>query len=226
MPTLNNRADALQLAFYETPPLVGLPIPMFAALRTIPGVIVSGAGHRNGPGKGALRAELDGRSLSWKAPGSAAFGPAVIASADGNYLLEDGADRGKFLQISVQIASLRPAPIEQAIYLQDRWNAALSNLTAAEAGAGTTAVSLLELRNISAGTLTNLRGWLEPGNATLSISADGAAYSAPTTEPAGLDLGTLAAGASRRFWMKRIVAPGATANPKVFAGLHFRFDGV
>lgn len=226
MPELNSRADTLKLAFYATPPTVGISIPLLAPLRTLPGVNFGAASHRNGPGKGLLRSEADGTALSWRAPGSTVFGTPVIASVDGDYLLEDGSDPGRYLQAHVKTGYLAPAPVEQAVYLQDRWNLIFPDLTAAEAASGTTAVVALELRNVGSGSISNIRAWIEPGNADLSISGDGAAYSAPTTEAASIALGTLAAGASRRFWAKRIIAPGAAANSKVFAGLHFRFDGV
>jgi len=231
MPALNTRADALKLAFYETPPAVGLLVPMLAPLRTIPGVTILGASHRNGPGKGLLRSELDGRSISWRAPGSGTFGASVIAEADADYLLEDGEDRGKCLQVRVKTAYLRPAPIEQPVYLQDRWNLIFEDIPALLAGTGHVGGFVgvhLELRNVSPGTITNIRAWKDPASGSiLVISGDGITYTDPTTEETGLELGSLGPGATRDFYVSYYgIPPNTPSDPRIFAGLHFRFDGV
>lgn len=222
----NLRADALQLGQY-TQTGDSWNIPMMAPIRTIPGVILVDASHRNGSGKGAIRSELDGRTLRWRAPGSATFGRGVRIVADSDVLLEDGEDPGKYVRGRVRTAHLRPQPTEQAVYLQHLWNLLFGDFSAAEASAGVTQTPPnVALVNRSPQKITNVRGWISPQSPYLEISADGAAWSKPITEASAVQFGSIDAGWSVPFHARVIIPPATAFNPKAPALLHFRFDGV
>jgi hypothetical protein len=248
MPALSTKAAALHV--YRTPQAGFGLRHLMVPLRTIPGVQLTppawqgnpneetlGASDRNGPGKGAIRSEEDGRTLSWRAPESAKFGPGVDTYSDGDYLLEDGEDPGKFVQVRVTTAYLRPRPTEQPVYLQELWDGELEDFDASQAAAGAVADTNFTVENHSNTVITGVRVWIDPAATYLTISVDGGgSFIAPTTEaasvlvkpgggePDGL-LRPLAANAAGVI-LRRTIPPATAANPKVTALLHFRFDGV
>jgi len=226
MPAWYTQADALKL--HQIPPAgPAADIPLMAPIQTIPGVILLGASHRNMPGKGAIRSEGEGNRLSWRAPGSSTFGPASEVNVDSDVLLRDGDDVNRYLRARVKTAYLQGHAAERAVYLQHLWNALFSDVTAAEASTGVTKeVPNIFLRNVSAGTIYNIRAWIEPGTPYLEISPDGVAWSAPTTEATGLQLGTLLPLTNRVFRQRSVIPPATAYNPKVQALIHLRFDGI
>lgn len=225
MAAWHTRADALKLMVDHS--IVGsiYDAALMAPIRTIPGVILVDASHRNGPGKGAIRSELDGRTLRWRAPGSATFGPGVAVAADADVLLEDGEDHGKYVRAHVKYTYLQ-ATSERAVYLQRLWNLILADIASVDALAGVVAHRTdLILHNPSPGKIRNVRSWIEPGTDFLQISQDGAVFSAPTSEPTGLDFGSLDPAADTPFYT-RLTIPAATGyRPQVETLLHFSFDG-
>ena len=232
---------------YPTPSVPVDPPPvdlrrLQVPIRTIPGVIlglplsgVLGASDRNGPGKGAIRSERDGRTLSWRAPGSAKFGDGVTVTADSDVLLEDGEDTGKFVQARIKVAHLQPRPTERAVYMQERWNGNFSDVTANEASAGTETNFPFTAINRSSFTIHGVRVWLDDVAAPYLSLSVGGAYSTPTTEETALLIpvsGGFPDGALQPTWanlgsftVKRTIPPATAFNPKVLALLHFSFDG-
>lgn len=241
MPAVDTRAGALHVFLT---PVVGFGKRLLMVpIRTIPGVIlglpfsdVLGASDRNGIGKAALRAEGDGNRLSWRAPGSNQFGPSHEVNVDSDVLLEDGGDRGKFVQARVKTAYLQPQPIERPVYLQERWNNNFLDVAAAAASAGAVKTISYTAENRSGTSLVATKVWLDASAPYLSISVDGVGYSTPTTEAAGLLLlgsggsapGVLFPGAVNNalILVKRTIPPATTYNPKVLMLLHFRFEGI
>lgn len=225
MPEWNSKADALQLWFSQ-PVGTAWRIPLAIPIRTIPGVIIVDASHKNGTGKGAIRSEGDGNRLAWRAPLDTFFGPAVEVNADSDVLLEADADPGKYIRTHVKTDYLQPGPSEQTVFLQDSWTGLTQDIAAADAAAGVTqeAVNLI-LRNMSSRNIYWISAWLEPGTLYSQISTDGVAWSAPTTEATGLVFGDLVPGAGTAFYYRVVIPPATDYNPKVPALLHFRFYG-
>jgi hypothetical protein len=242
MPAVNQKAGALHVFS-----LAAGGRSLMTPLGTIPGVTLRvsgaladliGAADRNGPGKGTLRSEGDGTFIAWRAPGSARFGPAVDGHADGDYLLEDGEDPGKYVQARVKAAYLSPKPVERPVYLQHNWENDWLDVGAEDAAAGVTQVRQFNAENYGGAAISNTRVWVDAAAAYLSIAVDGAGgpFSTPTTEAAaprikvtgGEPDGLLRPDALNqgRFWVRRIIPPGAPANPKVLSLLHFSFDGI
>jgi hypothetical protein len=151
----------------------------------------------------------------------------VDAYVDGDYLLEDGEDPGKYVRTRVRSAYLQPQPVERPVYLQHLWNILFVDIEAGEAAAGITREAVdLFLKNPSPQRVHNVRAWIEPGTPYLQISPDRAVWSSPTTEAAGLQLGGIAAGGSVTLGARIVIPPATSFNPKVGALLHFAFDGV
>ncbi len=114
------RGDALRLE------LAGVELRGLRAVGAIPGTLVLAAGGANGTGTGRLRSWGDGTFLSWQAPGSATPGPEALIPSDGDWILEDGEDRAKWIRLRVWTASLVAGPAEALVRLQDRYGAGVA----------------------------------------------------------------------------------------------------
>jgi len=243
MPGIDTKAGALHV--FRTP-IVGQGVrTLFRALGSLPGVIFSvpfsgvfGASDRNRPGKGALRAEDDGKSLSWRAPGSSAFGSGVRVIADSDVMLEDGEDPGKFIQVRIKTVYLRPAPNEIRVDLQKpRTNVELVDITAAQAAAGGVFTLDYTAENRSGGVIRGTKMWIGQQAPYLSLSVDGGgSYLTPHSEAEAMLLpvsdgsppGFLRPAAANfaAFKLRRTIPAGTKADPRVLGLLHFSFDGV
>ncbi len=222
MAAVNSKADALQVLLATGDAAADLPV-----IGTIDGVIVKGASHTCGPGKGVLRSERDGRTLSWRAPGSTRFGPPVDTYADGQYLLEDGESPAKYLHVDVRTSYLQPRPTESPVYIQEYWNLGIKNISAAEAaGYDETVSTAFYLKNLSQSVLTNIRAWVDPASTYWEIRGQAPdPWVKPTTEEAALALGDLAPGAQRTFLQRHRHSGPIAAVARQPAIVHFRFDG-
>jgi len=222
------RAD--QLHIYFTADVA----PYMPPIRTLPGVILSavlfsrlGGSYRNGTGRGQLQAEDDGKLLSWRAPGSTKFGPGVRVSADGEHLLEDGEDPGKFLHADVVHAHLPSGPMMQPVYFQEVRNAYFAaDISAAQAAAGSTLTFTFTAKNIGTSLIYNVKVWLDVLTPYLSISGDDVTYVTPKTEGEALVLGNVNGGATKTFYVKRTIPAGSEADGRVRAWLRASWDGV
>jgi hypothetical protein len=173
---------------------------------TVPGVSVTLASENNGPGIGHLRYRQG--SLSWKAPGSATFGPDQNVAAGGEWIVVDGDDGNKFLRVSAFPAFLPVSDTSAAVRMKVRpgvWVVPTAFLVVNGGRVRTagvppyTAQGYQRLYNRSTSTnLTNVRAWLEAGAGfndylTISDSASGP-WVAPVTELTGLALAAIPKG--------------------------------
>lgn len=217
------RADSLRME------VSAVEVVHLTAVGTLPGVAVLAVAGRNGPGTGRLRSQgADGTLLSWRAPGSAVWGPDVDASLDGIYLLEDGADAGKWARVQTYGAHMTPAADEAEVLLVDRYNNEIGSddLTAAEASAGDVETYTVDLANDNPVGLSNLRVWLDAAVVDLEISDDGAAWVSPTSEAAALVLPPLAGGANDVLHFRRTIGAASPADPAVLNDVRLAFNAI
>lgn len=194
---------------------------------SIPGVVPLAIAGRNGPGYGRLRSTGDGTWLAWTAPGSATPGVPVYCGSDGTYLLEDGADRSKWIRVQVY-ASYLGNPTETRVALGDRWNNPIGHddVTESEADAGDVETYTLTLTNDSAVLLSQIAAWLDDDVEDLEISDDGSTWVSPTTEATGLEFDDLAPGYSHTLHLRRTIAASSAADPDVLNHVLLAFSGL
>jgi len=213
---------------------MGDEIPCLRAVGTIPGVVVLAAAGRNGPGAGQLRSYGDGALLSWRAPGSSFEGAPVTCAADGEYLLEDGAEANKWLRVHVYRAHLC-GPSQASVLLEDLYNnaIAITDIDGLAAEIGSDDEQWVDLHNINSVTLGNVRAWIDPdyswdGTDGLQIRKSGGAWKAPNAEdhPDVLIWDSLGPGQTVRLEGLRQYAAEAESDPGILARLHFGFDGI
>lgn len=216
------RGDALRIE------VSGVEVPCLVPVGTIPGVAITAAAGRNGPGVGYIRSTDDGTLLSWKAPGSRQYGDACRVQADCTGILEDGDDPEKWVRISVDYDWLQPSPSEARVYLRDLYENGVSHddVTAGEAAAGDVADYTLTLTNDSGHGMSQVKAWSAPEISTLTISDDGVAYVVRNDETNPLALADIPAGGSISFYCRRTVSAGASADTGVLSHLHFRWEGM
>lgn len=205
----------------------GEDVQHLAVLGTIRGVTPLAAAGRCGEGTGALRSlDTPPRRLQWRAPGSETWGTAVRVEADGSYLLEDGEDQHAWLRVGVDVSWLPDVPEEARVFLRDRYNAlGPDDVSAAEASAGATEALELALANVSTNMVRAVTAWLDPATEDLELSPDGSAWSAPTSEGAGLALGDVNGGASVALHVRRTIGAGAPSAAEVLNLIHLAWEG-
>lgn len=198
---------------------------LLKAVGTLPGVAVKWVAAKNGPGTGMLRASGEnGNRLSWRAPGSGTFGTAVDCSVDGTYLLEDGEDPDKFLQVQVYNSYLSGGSRDAQLYIKDVFENSISqdDITAAEAAAGNMLTWSMRLYNDGGLIASQVKIWVDAGVSDITISV-GAGYSCPTTEATALSIADIAPGGYQRFWIRRTIGAAKGYDPDVLNHLHFSF---
>jgi hypothetical protein len=192
---------------------------------TIPGVVVDAVAGLNGPGVGCLSYNATTETLAWRAPGSATFGEAVDASADGALLLEDGEDADKFCRVTVYADYLPASHYSADVALADRFHNGMiaADVTAAQASAGATLYRNLTITCANAAGLTALAAWLDEA-AALWIDDDGVTWEQPTTEETAVVVAaSLAFEATATLGLKRVIPPSSSANPQVLDVVHLKF---
>jgi hypothetical protein len=194
---------------------------------TIPGVIPLLAAARNGPGSGYLSSSGDGTWLHWRAPGSSTVGAGIYCASDGNYLLRDGEDPGKWLRVQVDASELAGGARGETVALTDRFNnpIASDDVSAAEATAGDVETWTLTLENQSNAILSQLKVWIDPTVSNIEISDDGVAWVSPTTQSTALALPDLAVGGTDTLHIRRTITAGAGSDGDVETLLHFSYRG-
>lgn len=221
MPAQGTHADALD-TWSDTAEFASLH--WYGAVAGIRPILFSGL---NGVGVGRLRINAAGE-VSWKAPGSATYGPGVLAIAeDATVVLEDGENPGKYARVEISHDYVIGQG-EATITLTDVFDNMLSSVdvTAAEASAGDTLVVSVYLKNVSTDTLADIRVWIEDGT-YYTISLNGSDYYAPDSESHGdvLYSASLAVGASLRIYVKRVI-PGSTEfQPTMLVHLGYSWNG-
>jgi len=222
MPAIATGPDALRVE------VAAVEVDHLHLIGTLPGLVPQAVAARCGTGTGYLRGTgASGRAVAWKAPGSATWGPSETIAADGTVVLVDGDDTDKWIRISAHLSYL-VRPGEAVVRLDDRYanGPPLDDVTAAEASAGDVTTYTLALTNDSTVTLTQVAAWLDASVSGLEVSADGATWSAPTTEATALALADIAAAGSTTLHLRRTITAGASADAGVLTLIHLAFSGL
>lgn len=219
MPAVATHADALELS------LSSVEIVHLTAVGTVSGIRILFVAARNGVGMGRIR--NNGSLASWQAPGSSTWGDWAEVGTDGNYILEDGEDRDKYVRVAVLNAYLSAGFNEQRVVLQDVYDNAVSHddVTAGEATAGDVTTHNVIMTNVSTMGLSDLRVWLDAAVAGMEIN-DGSGWVSPTTESAALVFGALAPAATDTLQLRRTIGAAAPSDPDVLNHLHFSWNGL
>ncbi len=195
---------------------------------TIPGVIPLLAAARNGPGVARLSSSGDGQTLHWRAPGSTTYGVGIRCLVDGDYLLQDGEDRGKWLRVTVDVSELASGARETVVELSDVFGnpIATDDLTAGEATAGDVETYTVDLENQGNSILSWLTIWIDSGVSSIEISDDsGGPWVTPKSETTGLVLPDLLPGVTDTLHVRRTIAAAAGSDGSVLTYLHTKYRG-
>lgn len=201
--------------------LASPPSPAIAGL-----TILDARGHAS-YGTGALRWTHTTNALSWKRPGGVTFAGSVF-STDGVYAIGDS---GGYLIVQIVIANMPASSFDSSVDITPAINKTFDNISPTQSLLGYVDYRCFYLRNTATvGSAVDAKMWIKKqpdGEDTLSIALDpsgingtalqlideedsttvlsGLTWSAPSTQSAGLLLGTLAAGDYRAFWVRRTV---------------------
>jgi hypothetical protein len=211
------RADALQW-WLSTGRLEGS-----SSLGTVPGCALTRPAVRNGEGCGFLVA--DGDFLTWRAPGSSSYGAPVDVSEDGDYLIEDGDDQSKFIEVGVHADYLPSGTDEGRVFLQRNYEAGLE-INAAIAESGNTSSATVYLRNASVHDVHGVKAWIDAGSKYCAISDDDSTWVTPHTEdaPDVLAWDTIRRGELVAVYLQRTIPAGCQSNPKIPLALYASWD--
>ena len=198
---------------------------------TITGVVIDDA-NGNALGDGSLFFDFSAKTLRWTPPSGTA-GVAVDVSVDGVFSIQ-GASDGGLLAVTVTEASLPGSDQTNTITISALTNNIFDDVSKAESDAGRIEHRALFVENAhAADSMVDVTMWISantPGQDVVNIGLDpagvnasaaviatedlvpaGVVFSNPTTEGAGLDLGTLAFGDFFAFWIRRTVPAGVSA---------------
>lgn len=206
--------------------LAASDVNFMRAVGSIAGVVVLVASANNGPGVGQILVSTGGL-IAWQAPGSLSPGVPQPCSADGTYMLEDGADRAKWIRISVTAAWLAEGGAAP-VYITDSFNAfGPDDVSAANALAGITESITFALKNMTPLVINTVRAWLDPAVAHVTISSDGTNYYDPTSETDAhvLAWATIAPGAAVNLYLRRTIAAASASNPEVLNLMQLAWNG-
>lgn len=222
------RGDGLRLQ------LAGTDVNSVAAVvlaAGLAGLVVLAAAAKNGAGIGQVTLvpalSPNPNMLRWQAPGSVTPGAAQPVTIDGDYLLEDGADRGKWIRVRVYVARL-PASGVAIVQVTDRYNElGLGDVAAADALTGTVTTTQFTLKNVSPALITGVLLWIDASVAGMSVSSDGTNFYTPTSSGDAhvLAWSSIAAGASVNLWVRRTIGSSAASNARVLHWLHYSWTG-
>lgn len=222
MAVVATHADAIRIE------LSSVEIQHLVPIGAIPGTFIRAAAARNGEGAGDLRSEFDGTLLSWRAPGSSSFGDRIPVPTDGQYLIEDGDDRNKFVRVEVFVSFLQASPASARVYTKDVYNAVgKDDVTAAEATAGSVETYILDIANDGAMDALAFKAWIDPAVSDIEISKDGVSWFTPTSE-AHVDVlvyDRIETLTTDPIHIRRTIAAAAPSAPKVLNLFHFAWDG-
>ena len=223
------RSDAVRVK------ISGVEVSHLVAVGTVPGVVVMAAAAMNGPGRGRMSRVYENAArsyLRWTAPGSVTPGTNVPVTSNGDYLLEDGSDPGKWLRVRVYVDHLPASYDESLVYLEDVYNDSVAgrDVTASEASTGDVATYTVSVVNESPAGVFDVRAWLDgsaAGSLLLELSDDGASWVTPTSEvdASVVLLGDIAAGVSKTLHLRRTIGAGAGSNAEVLTLVHMAWTG-
>lgn len=220
--TPGTRNDGLRLQ------LAASDVASLRAVGTLAGVVILAVAARNGPGQGILIASAAG--ISWQAPHGLAGAPQPI-TADGSYLLEDGADPSRWIRIQAYAAYL-PQSGNALVSLGDQYaGVGIDDVSAANATAGIIETTQFSIKNMTANAITGVTLWIDAtgnGYGTVSISSDGANFFKPLSQgdPNVLTWASIAPAASANLWVKRTIGAGAASNAGLLNLLQYAWNGV
>lgn len=211
--------------------VAGTEVQHLEAFGTVSGVVIESASATNGPGTGMVRNRglVNGTAkLSWKAPGSSAFGDDVPVSADGSHLLLDGDDLDKWVRVGVTTTFLTASEEMNEVLLRDVFENEIgdADVTAAEASAGDVKTYTVDMKNVGTVALSAIVVWIDAAVTGIEISDDGIVWVSPTTEATGLKFPDLSAGATDTLHLRRTIAASSPSDDGVLNHLHAVFDGL
>jgi hypothetical protein len=199
MPSWSTRADALRIVYQ--PGVFDRLTGFLKCVGTIPGVAPIAAAGLCGGGIAAIASHNDGMDLCFRAPDSGTFGALVRCDSDGDYMLEDGEDKNKWLRIKSRAAFLSPTPQQARVFLK------IEDGEMVTEKAPSTVTSLnLQLQNVSSQTLENVRVWCPTPDTTFNLTGLDVAAA---DEASSLLVGALAVGGVKDLGMKLTVLVGA-----------------
>jgi len=212
-------------------------VSQFEIAGTVPGLVVTGAAGRNGPGTGRL--QVAAGQAQWRAPGSLNFGPGVDVTVSGTYCLCDGDDADKWVRVLVNADFLPAAAVSAPVYLADRYETAYvadpelawnqiagRDVTAAEALAGDEEQWSFEVANRHPSeTILGLVVWIDPAVTWIELSVNGGHdWYAPTTEATALLLGDLGPDTTKTVMVRRTVPALTPSDPAKLVLFHFAWN--
>lgn len=221
MSTVNRRGHALQFLDAGGDESIHL-----THIGTIPGIVIDRVGARNGVGIGRIKSV--GSVVSWRAPGSGSFGPPTdchIEADSGEFLIEDGEDRDKWVKVTSYPAFFPDVEQASDVHITDLYGneIGLDDVTSGEATAGDVSAFGVTMKNGSSVALTNIGLWLDRSAVGLELSEDNIAFSSPTNEANAVAFPDLAGLGTDIVYIRRTIAAGASANPRIRNVLHARF---
>lgn len=203
-------------------------------LSSVTGVVLEDA-FGNGLGTGYLRWDSATSKLGWRQPGQSDYDE-VVVSGSGSYLV--GSETDGFLCLTVTTGLLPVTTQTDTVVVANLTNLTYDNITSDEAYSGNTDYRCFYVYNRHpTSTIYDVRIWIQSntsGPDDLMIALDshakntnaigplvdeadstgllsGLTFSQPATHAEGLQLGDLAPGEYRGFWMKRIIGSGITS---------------
>lgn len=211
------RGDALRLVYQ--PGVFDILTGFLKCVGTIPGVAPIAAAGICGEGLAAIASHDDGTALCFRAPGSQTFGPTVAAGVDGDYLLEDGEDKNKWLRVKARAAFLSPTPQEARVFLRIEDSEMVPGATIGGA------VNLnLQLQNVSSKKVENVRVWSPTSGVTFNVFGAGDIVAA--SEATSFLIGAMLAGGVQDLGMILTVPGGTSPNPAAPAELRAKWDSL
>lgn len=212
-------------------------------------VIVDGVA--NTPGSGTLTYTAATNTFTWAPPGETA-GPGVVVSGNTTIIVRGVSATSGYLRIAVTFGSLPVTNQSVSVAIANKENGLFDNVTKAQALAGDINYRCYYIRNTHAtDTATDVVMWIAQdavGVDDMAIGSDpagvgdgvttgvattigsetsapgGVTFTAPTSEGAGISLGTFLAGQGRAVWVRRNVPVGSTtATADDTSKFRFRF---
>jgi hypothetical protein len=195
----------------------------------------------NGAGDGILSA-TDGYHLQWAPPGQSSG--AAVAIANGETKVLSGSDVNQYVR--VRRISASPLSGSRVVNLHEVFNNALGGEDVENPSVQVTEYRGLALKNVSGGTVTNLRVWIDPfltenlavglvavtsgtGMQDLVVGGDhgsapsGVTFSSGYTSGTGVALASVSADAYAGLWLRRIVAANALPSPSRRCMIHWQW---
>lgn len=207
----------------------------------IPGIVIVFAAGWCGVGNGVLTASGPS-ALEWTPPGGTIGAAVTIANGETKQI--PGGDASAYLVVT-RISASDLTGTETVVLMDSYGSVAGSrDYTSAEAAAGEEIYRAVMFYNGSGSSITGLTVWLDStyaGHTLLAAEAPianaltdetvngeliqpaGLSWSGPTSEGAGIVIGTLAAAAMYGLWLEEFITAGAVASARVRSAIRWTF---